>query len=73
VLVAVVPRPPPNCPTITTEVSGTDAGKRFFKLIDRLPGGTVITTGDQGSGVVPTAFGFKVAQVAGATAAALQL
>jgi hypothetical protein len=36
-------------------------------LIVRLPGGTVITTGDQGE--VTAAFGFKTAHVAGATAA----
>jgi hypothetical protein len=47
VLVAVVPRPPPNWPTITSEVSGTDAGKLFVKTMVRGPGGTVITTGDQ--------------------------
>jgi hypothetical protein len=50
VLVAPVPRPPPNCPTITSEVSGTDAGKLFVRLIVRpplAPVGTVITTGDQ--------------------------
>jgi hypothetical protein len=58
VLVAPVPRPPPNCPTITSEVSGTDAGKLFVRLICRLAGvaavpvGIVITTGDQ---VVATA------------------
>jgi len=43
-------------------------GKLLVKLMVRLPGGTVITTGDQ-----PVAPGFEAAQVAGATAAALQL
>src|ERR1700741_464369 len=56
VLVAAVPRAPPNCPTITSEV-GTGLGvvlavgvneRLFLRLIVRLcPVGTVITTGDQ--------------------------
>src|SRR6266436_8961869 len=66
-----VPRPPPNWPTITSEV-GTELPfkneRLFVRLIVRAcPVGTVITTGDQPAGVVPIAagaFGFKLAQVA---------
>src|SRR6266566_6701827 len=53
--VAVVPRPPPNWPTITSEV-GTELPfkneRLFVRLIVRAsPVGTVITTGDQPAGV----------------------
>src|ERR1700730_7840208 len=71
VLLAVVPSPPPNCPTITIEV-GTGLAvvlpvgvndRLFVRLIVRLcPVGTVITTGDQMAGVI--AAGFSGAQVA---------
>jgi hypothetical protein len=55
---------------MTSDVSDTDAGRLFVRLIVRAPAGTVITTGDQ---VPAGAFGFNGAHVAGATAAALQL
>jgi hypothetical protein len=63
--VAVVPRPPPTWPTITSDV-GTGAGKLLVRLIVKVavPEGTLITTGDQ-----PVAAVFKAVQVAGATAA----
>jgi hypothetical protein len=54
---------------MTSDVSGTFAGKLFVRLIARGPAGTVITTGDQ---VPAGAFGFNGAHVAGNTAA-LQL
>src|SRR6266481_4964291 len=74
VAVAVVPSPPPNCPTITREV-GTEFApnvRLFVRLICRIcPVGTVITTGDQVEGTiaaVDTDAGFNAAQVAtGAT------
>ncbi len=62
------PKPPPNWPTITNEVA-SGAGRLLVRLIVRLPGGTVMTTGDQ---LVP-AFGLEAAHVAGATAAALHV
>jgi hypothetical protein len=76
--VAVVPRPPPNCPTIMIEVGTVFAGlpagvvgvnvRLFVRLIVRLcPVGTVILTGDQPAGVVSVAagaFGFNAAHVA---------
>jgi hypothetical protein len=43
-------------------------GRELVKLIVKGPGGTVITTGDH----PVNAFGLEAAQVAGATAAALQ-
>jgi len=70
--VAVVPRPPPNCPTIVSDV-GIGEGKLFVREIVRLcPAGSVITTGDQpGTAAVVAvaatatgAFGFRGAQVA---------
>ncbi len=64
----MLPRPPPSCPTITSEV-GTCAGRLFVRLIVREPGGVVITTGDQ----FAPAPELDAAQVAGATAAAEQL
>jgi hypothetical protein len=73
--VAVVPRPPPNWPTITSDVGTLFAPNErlFVRLIVRAdPVGTVITTGDQPAGVVPIAAGacgFNGTQVAGATAA----
>ncbi|MFM0030738.1 hypothetical protein PQR70_31415 [Paraburkholderia madseniana] len=66
--VAVVPRPPPNCPTTTSEV-GTAPGKLLVRLTVSGPGGTVITTGDQ----FAPAPEFAAAQVAGATAAGVQV
>ena len=68
VLVAVVPRPPPSWPTMTSEV-GTVPGRLLVRLIVSGPGGTVITTGDQ----FAPAPEFAAAQVAGATAAAEQV
>src|SRR5450631_66342 len=56
------PRPPPSCPTITSEVGTEFAPKErlFVRLIVRsCPVGTVITTGDQ-----PAAAGIDLAQVA---------
>jgi hypothetical protein len=54
VALADVPRPPPNCPTITNDVGTVfvpvpAANERLFvRLMVRLwPVGTVITTGDQ--------------------------
>jgi hypothetical protein len=72
--VAVVPRPPPNWPTITSEV-GTELlfknERLFVRLIVRpCPAGTVMTTGDHVAGVGGTvvvfaaAAGFNSAQVA---------
>jgi hypothetical protein len=65
-LVAVVPRPPPNWPTITSEVGTVfvpvPAGKDrlFVRLIVRAwPVATVITTGDHAA-----AAGFNATQVA---------
>jgi hypothetical protein len=69
------PRPPPNWPTITSDVGTVFAvvlpvgvnERLFVRLIVRpCPVGTVITTGDQLAGVVPTAAaaGFNSAQVA---------
>jgi hypothetical protein len=79
VLVAVDPSPPPNWPTIRSDV-GTLLELANVRLFVRLtvrscPVGTVITTGDQVAGVVAVAAdaGFSAAQVVGATAAALQL
>src|SRR5580704_5186963 len=72
-LVAVVPRPPPNWPTITSEVGTVfvpvPAGKDrlFVRLMMRAwPVGTVITTGDQVAPVVAVAAdaGFNATQVA---------
>src|SRR6267143_3063682 len=65
------PRPPPNWPTITSEV-GTKLPFKNERLFVRLivrpcPVGTVITTGDQPAGVVPIAAGaagFNLAQIA---------
>src|SRR5437879_117263 len=65
--VAVVPRPPPNWPTITSEVgtvfvpgaaNGIGVNERLFvRLIVRAcPVGTVITTGDHMAGVVAAGF-----------------
>jgi hypothetical protein len=72
--VAVDPRPPPNWPTITSDVGTVFAvvlpvgvnERLFVRLIVKpCPVGTVITTGDQLAGVVPTAAaGFNSAQVA---------
>jgi hypothetical protein len=66
---AVVPRPPPNWPTITSDVGTVLVPvpvaklKLFVRLIcSACPVGTVITTGDQLAGVV--AAGFNAAQVA---------
>jgi len=75
------PRPPPNWPTITSEVGRVFVpvpavkDRPFVKLIVRAcPVGTVITTGDQVDGTVATVdtdAGFNAAQVAtGATLAA---
>src|SRR6266576_219287 len=70
-----VPRPPPNWPTITSDVGTLFAPNErlLVRLIVRTcPVGTVITTGDQPAGVVPIAagaFGFNATQVAGATTA----
>jgi hypothetical protein len=66
--VAVVPRPPPNWPTITSEVGKLFApNKRLLvRLIVRAcPVGTVITTGDHVAAVVDVASdaGFNAAQV----------
>src|SRR5437879_4819232 len=59
--VAVVPRPPPNWPTITSEVGTALPFKNerlFVRLIVRAcPVGTVITTGDHLAGVVAVAAG----------------
>src|SRR6267378_6127751 len=74
-LALTAPRPPPNWPTITSEVGTLFAPNErlLVRLIVRAcPVGTVITTGDQPAGVVPIAagaFGFNATQVAGATAA----
>jgi len=67
-LEATVPRPPPTCPTIISDV-GIVFGvvvpigvndRLFVSSISRsFPDGTVITTGDH-----PTAFGFNLAHVA---------
>jgi hypothetical protein len=65
-----LPSPPPSWPTITSDVSGTAAGKLLVRVIVKGPAGTVITTGDQ---VPAAAFVFEFAHVAGATAAAVQL
>src|SRR6266550_2801919 len=52
-----VPRPPPNWPTITSEV-GTGLGRPFVRLmVNACPAGTVITTGDHPAGVVAVAAG----------------
>jgi hypothetical protein len=70
-----VPRPPPNCPTITSEVGTLLLFKNvrlFVRLIVRLvvpvvATGTVITTGDHPAGEVSVAAGaagFKLTQVA---------
>ena len=70
----IVPRPPPNWPTIVSEV-GTEfvtvpvvTDRLFVKLIVRAcPVGTVITTGDQVDGTVATVdtdAGFNAAQAA---------
>ena len=66
VFVAAVPRPPPSCPTITSDV-GTRVVpllvvkvSLLVRLMVRLPGATVMMIGDQ---FVP-AFGFAAAQVA---------
>src|ERR1700704_729312 len=73
--VAVVPRPPPNWPTITNEVGKLFAPNErlLVRLIVRVcPVGTVITTGDQPAGGVAGAsgaFGFNARQVAGAATA----
>jgi hypothetical protein len=64
--VAADPRPPPNCPTITSDV-GTEFDpvpvvkeRLFVRLIKRFwPVGTVMTTGDQPAGVVAVASGAK--------------
>jgi hypothetical protein len=75
-LVAVVPRPPPNWPTITSEVGTVfvpvPAGKDrlFVRLMMRAwPVGTVITTGDHVAAVVDA--GFNAMQVAVAPGAAV--
>jgi hypothetical protein len=68
--VAVVPRPPPNWPTITNDVGTLLAPNErlLVRLIVRsCPVGTVITTGDQVDGTVATVdtdAGFNAAQVA---------
>ena len=74
VLCAVSPKPPPNCPTITSDVGTVFAvvvpdgvnERLFVRLICRsCPAGTVITTGDQvEADVVDTESGFNAAQVA---------
>ena len=71
--VAVVPRPPPNWPTIVSEVGmvfvppPATNERLFVRLICSVcPAGTVITTGDQ----VDTDNGFKAAHVAVETASA---
>src|SRR5207249_9838527 len=62
-LCARFPRPPPNCPTITSEVGTVlpfNNERLFVRLMVRpCPVGTLITTGDQ-----PVANGFNAAQVA---------
>src|SRR3954470_2129472 len=63
VVVALFPSPPPNCPTMVSDVGILVAPKirLLVKLICRVcPVGTVMTTGDQ----PPTAAGFRLAQVA---------
>src|SRR5882762_2728854 len=77
--VAVVPRPPPNCPTMVSEVGmgfatvapvGVNV-RLFVRLMVRIcPAGTVITTGDQVDAptTADTDAGFNAAHVAtGAT------
>src|ERR1700722_10842657 len=71
VVVRLLPRPPPTCPTMTMEVGivfgvvvpkGVNV-RPFVRLICNppvAPTGTVITTGDQ----VPAAAGLSAAQVA---------
>src|SRR6266705_906646 len=63
--VAVVPRPPPNCPTIVSEVGTVFPFRKarlFVRLICRVcPVGTVMITGDQ---VPAAASGFRLAHVA---------
>jgi hypothetical protein len=69
-LEVTAPRPPPNWPTITSEV-GTELPFKNERLFVRLivrpcPVGTVITTGDHVAAVVVVAndAGFNAAQVA---------
>src|SRR5882762_7358536 len=71
-----VSRPPPNCPTMVSEVGTVFATVAPVGVIERLfvrlmvricPAGTVITTGDQVEGTpttVDTDAGFNAAQVA---------
>ena len=74
VLCPRIPRPPPNCPTITSDVGTLFAvvpatnERLFVRLICRSwPAATVMTTGDQVDGTVATVdtdAGFSAAQVA---------
>jgi hypothetical protein len=69
-----VPRPPPNCPTIVSDVGTVFVPapavkeRLFVRLMVRVfPAGTVITTGDHVEAtpaVVDTDNGFKAAHVA---------
>jgi hypothetical protein len=75
-LVAVVPRPPPNWPTITSEVGtvfvpvAVGKDRLFLRLIVRAwPVGTVITTGDHVAAVVDAGFNATQVAVAPATTA----
>jgi hypothetical protein len=72
--VAVVPRPAPSCPTITSEVGTVFVAvpavkeRLFVRLICRIcPVGTVMITGDHVDGTVATVdtdAGFSAAHVA---------